>query len=246
MAFGVSAPAPARDASAALGRQLAAMLRMQETLNAQVHPDWRRQRFPWTRAIWVECAELLGHLGYKWWRRDAVPASSAQLKLELVDIWHFGVSAELERADAEHVAPGLGARIESILERTPAPEPWRGDRRAAAALIDAVESLARQALSRGGFPLVAFFAAAHAAGCGFDELFTWYVAKHALNRLRQERGDAAGGYRRRWRGREDNEHLAEIVSALGAAARTGDPHSLAELIHTALEARYERSAPVHP
>ena len=41
--------------------QLETMTRMQIAHNVEVHPDWETQGYPYYRAIWVECAELLDH-----------------------------------------------------------------------------------------------------------------------------------------------------------------------------------------
>ena len=42
------------------------MLEMQEQMNQKVNADWRQQNYEWYRAIWVECAELMDHYGWKW------------------------------------------------------------------------------------------------------------------------------------------------------------------------------------
>ncbi|MCZ6459152.1 MAG: dUTP diphosphatase, partial [Gammaproteobacteria bacterium] len=73
------------------------MAEMQEAHNRQVHPDWRENEYEYYRAIWVECAELLDHYGWKWWKKQN--PDLAQVKLEIVDIWHFGLS-DLLRAQA--------------------------------------------------------------------------------------------------------------------------------------------------
>jgi len=50
-------------------QQLATMLELQGDMNTKVHAEWRDQNFEWYRAIWVECAELLDHYGWKWWKK---------------------------------------------------------------------------------------------------------------------------------------------------------------------------------
>ena len=45
------------------------MLEMQEQMNQKVNADWRQQNYEWYRAIWVECAELMDHYGWKWWNK---------------------------------------------------------------------------------------------------------------------------------------------------------------------------------
>lgn len=44
------------------------MLEMQNAMNTKVHEQWFSQGFEWYRAIWVECAEMLDHYGWKWWK----------------------------------------------------------------------------------------------------------------------------------------------------------------------------------
>ena len=71
-------------------QQIATMLELQDSMNSKVHQDWRAQNFEWYRAIWIECAELLDHHGWKWWKKQQPDVN--QIALELVDIWHFGLS----------------------------------------------------------------------------------------------------------------------------------------------------------
>ena len=49
----------------AILRRVAVMARMQNEHNLRVHPQWRDQGHEYFRAIWVECAELLDHFGWK-------------------------------------------------------------------------------------------------------------------------------------------------------------------------------------
>ena len=79
-------------------QQLATMLELQGDMNTKVHAEWRDQNFEWYRAIWVECAELLDHYGWKWWKKQTPDVD--QITLELVDIWHFGLSLLLLSGDS--------------------------------------------------------------------------------------------------------------------------------------------------
>ena len=72
-------------------QQLLTMLEMQNSMNTKVHPQWIEQDFAWYRAVWIECAELMDHYGYKWWKQQR--PDDEQVKLEVIDIWHFGLSA---------------------------------------------------------------------------------------------------------------------------------------------------------
>lgn len=59
--------APARADARAMLQTMAAM---QDAHNRQVHAAWREQGYPYYRAVWVECAELLDHFGWKWWKHQ--------------------------------------------------------------------------------------------------------------------------------------------------------------------------------
>ena len=39
-------------------------------MNSRVHEDWINQGFEWYRAAWIECGELMDHVGYKWWKKQ--------------------------------------------------------------------------------------------------------------------------------------------------------------------------------
>ena len=78
------------DRLALLKHQAKSMLHLQDTINSKINKDWRAAGNPWYRAIWTECAELMDHVGWKWWKSQDIDYD--QMKLELVDIWHFGLS----------------------------------------------------------------------------------------------------------------------------------------------------------
>ena len=204
---------------------LDSMARMQEAHNLQVHADWRTRRYEYYRAIWIECAELLDHFGWKWWKRQE--PDLAQVKLELVDIWHFGLS-ELLRAHA--VEPQLAATLDVLPSEGSSPEGLR----------QAVEALASACLASKGFSVEQFADVMRVLPMSFDELFRLYVGKNVLNGFRQDHGYKEGTYRKTWAGREDNEHLMELLDAVDESV--GKPETAAEDLYAKLEARYRETA----
>ena len=197
------------------------MARMQEAHNRQVHADWRTKRYEYYRAVWVECAELLDHFGWKWWKKQA--PDLAQVKLELVDIWHFGLS-ELLRADE------LDAEVAEVLDVPPS------EGAGAEGLRQAVEALATACLQSKGFSVDRFADVMAALPMSFDELFRLYVGKNVLNGFRQDHGYKDGTYRKAWAGREDNEHLMELLDGVD------EPATAAQDLYAKLEARYRETA----
>lgn len=195
------------------------MARMQEGHNAQVHPHWRTQGYPYYRAVWVECAELLDHFGWKWWKHQRPDAD--QVKLEVVDIWHFGLS-DLLRADA--LDDGVVERLMAVSGAT------AGDDEA---FRLAVEGLAQQTLSDRLFAMEPFVAVLEQLPMALPELFRLYVGKNVLNHFRQDHGYKSGDYLKTWQGREDNEHLVELLGSLDAP-----PDAIPERLYQALAERY--------
>ena len=193
------------------------MAAMQDAHNTQVHPQWRLSGYEYYRAVWVECAELLDHFGWKWWKRQRPDLD--QVKLELVDIWHFGMS-DLIRAGA------LNADTIDVLDVDPdaAADPE--------ALRLAVEDLARETLAARAFAMEAFARVMRLLPLPFDELFRLYVGKNVLNQFRQDHGYKSGDYVKIWAGREDNEHLIELLDGLER------PETAVADLYSRLEARY--------
>ncbi|MHA7815167.1 MAG: dUTP diphosphatase [Pseudohaliea sp.] len=200
-------------------QQLETMLAMQDRMNTRVHPEWQAQGFAWYRATWIECAELLEHYGYKWWKRQE-PAME-QVRLEIVDIWHFGLSMLLLE-DEDHAA--LAARIARELEQA---APATDDLRLA------TEALAAAALATRRFSVTAFRDLMNTADLAFEDLYTAYVGKNVLNFFRQDNGYQDGSYRKTWSGREDNEHLHELLGSLDGGAA-----DFPERLYAALGERY--------
>lgn len=198
---------------------LAAMAAMQDAHNRQIHPDWRAQGHSYYRAIWVECAELLEHFGWKWWKRQR--PDLGQVKLELVDIWHFGLSDLLRDGP-------LPANLAKRLDVRPG-APASGE-----ALRRAVEQLAGETLAARRFSVDGFAQVMEALPMPFDELFRLYVGKNVLNRFRQEQGYRTGAYSKIWEGREDNAHLLDLLEDLDAS----DASAMAAELRRRLAARY--------
>lgn len=202
-------------------QQILVMLELQEAMNCKVHPDWRKQGFAWHRAIWIESAELLEHHGWKWWKKQT--ADRDQIALELVDIWHFGLSMELEQsADLNSLAARLADNLCFPAEQ--------GD------FCSAVEAFVAAVLKRQGFPVGEFAGLMKLCDLSFARLYGLYVGKNILNFFRQDHGYKDGSYQKLWQGKEDNEHLMEILATADTAAV-----DFKEQLYRSLEDRYSNA-----
>ena len=187
-----------------LEMQLRTMLTLQNNINSKIDPDWMERGRPWRRAIWIECGEMMGHAGYKWWKSNLL--DTPQVQLELVDIWHFALSSyyEAARRPAE-LASVFAKHLDDVISPPQAE------------LLRLCENFAREVLTRPGFPLDLFIGLMNATGLTFDALFAQYVGKNVLNAFRQDHGYKKGVYIKEWFGEEDNVALARIMEALDPA-----------------------------
>ena len=203
--------------------QILTMLELQNAMNQKVHPDWRQQNFAWHRAMWVECAELMEHYGWKWWKKQNPDRN--QVILELVDIWHFGLSVLMQQdSDMDSLAEAIADDLLQPLSGQPD-------------FKDEVEQFVAEVLATRSFPVRRFNQLLAAAELPFLQLFSLYIGKNMLNFFRQDHGYKIGTYQKIWQGREDNEHLMEILDSL-------DPNAAdyKDQVYAALGRRYADTA----
>lgn len=208
---------------------LAAMLELQASMNQKIDHDWLAKRHAYLRAVLVEATEALEHYGWKWWKKQS--PDIAQLRIEMIDIWHFVLSEYLLRASGDKQAA-----VAALLAE------WHGDvvefdgTRYALDRLDLREQLellaALAAVRRLCMPLVARLFIA----CDLppSALFRDYVSKNVLNHFRQDRGYKTGTYKKTWDGAEDNVHMAEIFASLKVADA-----QLPAALYQALAGRYD-------
>jgi len=208
---------------------LRAMLELQDSMNRKINPEWLAAGYPFLRAVLVEAVEALDHYGWKWWKSQATDI--AQLRIELIDIWHFLLSEYLVRAggDKAQAARALLADWQgsaSVFFDTQEYDLAALDVRAKLELLTAMAAVRRICT-----PLVADLLAACEVSAA--RLFREYVSKNVLNHFRQDHGYKTGEYHKTWDGREDNVHLAQILEGLSAA----DEH-LPDALYRSLDERY--------
>ena len=196
--------------------KLMAMLRMQDELNKKIHPEWRKQKFAWHRAIMVEGTELLEHIGWKWWKKQT--SDLPQARIELVDIWHFGMSALMMRCLS------LTEAAESLVSQQRIAQHHRVD------MMRSIECLIGAAGNYSAFEAGVFFNLMDHLGMTGDDLYRTYVAKNVLNTFRQDHGYKDGTYIKLWSGLEDNVVLERLMAQL--------PDATPEQLRTMLEKAY--------
>ena len=204
------------------------MLLMQDEINSIINPNWKAAKYPWHRAVWIECAELIDHHGYKWWKHQ-MPEWD-QITLEIVDIWHFGLSMLLALdLSVDELAQDITTHYFAVFDNI-VPDGFM--------FVEKVEVFAGTTIT-GVFDTISFFDMMLAAEVDLDILFSMYVGKNVLNKFRQSNGYKTGTYRKCWYdGREDNEHLTDIMGMTLLKEFTGN--SLVEAILNQLQIAYDK------
>ena len=214
--------------------QLDAMLDMQDKMNSTVNPEWVKAKNNWHRAIQVEGVEAIEHHGWKWWKKQE--CDMGQLRMELVDIWHFMLSAVIQN---KHGNLPL-AKMELLGEFKLRQKSIQFDNQyyglAQMELLDKLDLLVGLAAAR-RINLALFESLLLECGMNWLELFKQYLGKNVLNVFRQDHGYKAGTYIKEWDGREDNEHLLEIIGEIDL-----DTDGVRDTLYKSLKDKYTRIA----
>jgi len=193
--------------------QIKEMMAIQDELNCQLNPDWEKAGWDFSLAADVEMVEAIEHYGWKWWKHQECDIN--QVKMELVDIWHFLLSGLIcSKTNTEKVKDALEKGFTN--------------------LNDDFIRYATSFLKYHSF----FIKATVLAECmnsidmSFDELRQLYLCKSVLNLFRWNNGYNDGTYIKVWDGLEDNEYLTSILIWY--------PDATADEIYRMLEERYRK------
>jgi dimeric dUTPase (all-alpha-NTP-PPase superfamily) len=210
--------------------QLNTMLSLQDGMNKKVNPDWLNAGYAYLRAAMIESVEGIEHHGWKWWK--AQHKDLPQLQMELVDIWHFALSAIIIefKGDIEKSAQTIAQQLESarltVMFDGVEYDFSKQD------ILDNLELMAGLCAAK-RFDVPLFIKIVEQADMDSDELYRQYVGKNVLNFFRQDNGYKAGTYIKIWHGQEDNEHLVEVLNALDIALQ-----DYSDQVYAGLKSRY--------
>lgn len=209
--------------------QTRAMLKLQADMNSTVNPDWLTAGYPFLRAVVVETAEALDHVGWKWWKRQDI--NIEQVRVELVDILHFYLSAVLvqENGDTENAARFL---VESSGSRDTVQFDGNEYTPSELDLLELLELMAGLAVSR-RLQLSLLEASLTKCSLDWDTTSKIYISKNVLNIFRQKHGYKEGSYIKIWHGDEDNTHLVNLANELNLGSE-----DYPKQLYAALEEKY--------
>lgn len=200
------------------------MLLLQNQLNSDTNGvKWRDditkngKVINWKRCIYMETAELIDSFPWKHWKSIDAKIDMDNLKIELVDIWHFIMSYLLKFYEPNELANLISNFIEAKSD-IKVPKNWnKEDNLKIDAYLDIFEELMALALIKSDDEayqealLETFFKACESVDLDFNSLYKLYIGKNVLNKFRQDFGYKEGTYRKIWNGKEDNVYMQEII-----------------------------------
>lgn len=197
--------------------QVKEMFQMQDEMNKKVHPEWNKQGWDWHLAANMELMEGVDHYGWKWWKKQE--PDLPQVQLEVVDAWHFWMSAYLEqqeevyqtdldwRNDTPYTYDVMCEEVYKFIN-----EPFTRDLKDTT-LKDLYFSLARD-YENSLVSIEYWYLLLHSVELTPQDLYTMYVQKNVLNHFRQDHGYKGGTYIKEWFGEEDNVWLLRASKVL--------------------------------
>lgn len=200
------------------------MLAMQQRLNDETNgTGWENgitkdgKIINWRRCIYMECAELIDSFAWKHWKNINANPDEDNVKIEIIDIWHFIMSLFLGEYRGEPSFDELSAEIAaSALFGDFCKEPFALKNYNQYEIVNEIEMIIHiTSTPQTNFEslLKLFFGLALKCGVNLEVLFEGYIAKNVLNKFRQNHGYKEGRYKKVWDGKEDNTVLCEIIAS---------------------------------
>lgn len=200
------------------------MLLLQQQLNDETNGlGWENgvtkdgKIITWRRCIYMECAELIDSFAWKHWKNINTPIDTDNVRIELVDIWHFVMSLFLESHHGQMSFDELAHEIAaSTLFSAFCKEAYDINSYNQYELMNDIEIIISETSKNCvNFEslLKNYFALCLKCGVNLSVLFRVYMGKNVLNKFRQEHGYKDGSYKKLWGKKEDNEVLNELLNS---------------------------------
>jgi len=198
------------------------MLQLQQKLNdATSGTGWENgltnkgKRIDWKRCIYLEAAELVDSYPWKHWKNINAEPDYENIKIEVVDIWHFVMSEALRVYKTEnrgHIED-LAEKIVQLPEFRYFSTENKKNNLDIYEQIERIEKLIKVLFTGGDIMdlLNAFLKMSADLNIHENELYGLYIGKNILNQFRQDHGYKEGKYIKQWNGVEDNVVMQELM-----------------------------------
>ena len=199
------------------------MLQLQNQLNNATNgEDWIKgvtkndKEINWKRCIYMESAEIIDSFAWKHWKNIDAQADMENVKIEVVDIWHFVMSLAIEqyyqqlKGGVEEIALMI-AELSSFNAIKTKNETYATPNE----IMAKVEDIMRDVLEKESIDLQKllddFFSLVLQSGLDLQTLYTLYIGKNILNQFRQDNGYKEGTYIKTWDDKEDNVYMQQLL-----------------------------------
>ncbi len=193
------------------------MIQLQQQLNDATNGEnWEEgvtknsKVINWKRCIYMECCEMVDSFAWKHWKNIAAEPDWSNMQIEVVDVWHFVLSLELQEYKVNMLGDheDLASKIAQMHEYKALDAQEFFAYATPFETMEKVEDILRVVLSKEKLDiellLKYFFELAQMCGLTLNDLYRLYVGKNILNQFRQDNGYKSGEYIKEWNGIEDN------------------------------------------
>jgi len=202
--------------------QILQMLELQQQLNDATNGEnWEEgitkngKKIDWRRCIYLEAAELIESYPWKHWKNIDAKPDYENIKIELVDIWHFVMSEALRLYKVNNLG-----NIEELSQNIMAMQSYKNLENPKDSELDSYEQIALvEEMMRVLFCsddidqlINSFLEVTSKLGLNLSTLYALYIGKNILNKFRQENGYKDGSYIKTWNGQEDNVVMQNFLS----------------------------------
>ena len=192
--------------------QIEQMFALQKQLNDETNGEiWikgftkENRQISWYRGIYMEVAEAIDSFNWKHWKNIDDQPDWDNIKVELVDIWHFIMSESIRINDQAYANKHLEYSAKGDFDSD--------------ALVSLLENMLKLSVTSSINPDInnirqitdLFFEIISHLGIDVENLYKRYVVKNQLNTFRQQNGYKDGSYIKNWGGVEDNVIAFEIM-----------------------------------
>ena len=199
------------------------MLKLQQTLNDATNGvNWEDgltkngKKIDWRRCIYLEAAELVESYPWKHWKNIDASPDYENIKIEIVDIWHFIMSEVLRLYKIEKLGSleDIANVVANMEEFENFQQASRGEELDPYEEIALVEDMIKTLFCNSDINalLISFLTMSSKLNLKLPELYELYIGKNILNKFRQNHGYKEGSYIKEWNGKEDNVVMQEILA----------------------------------
>ena len=194
--------------------QIEQMFLLQKQLNDETNGEvWikgytkENRKISWYRGIYMEVAEAIDSFNWKHWKNIDDEPDWDNIRVELIDIWHFVMSESIRIEDQSYANKYLDMKAKDDYDID--------------ALISLLEMMLKLSITSSIDKEVnnireitdTFFTIISHLGIDVEDLYKRYVVKNQLNTFRQKNGYKDGSYIKNWGGVEDNVIAFDIMNS---------------------------------